>query len=178
MNGQAINKLTPRTIKAPQSTPRRAWLHPQGQIVFRDNILGRHVVCLYRFFDMNSLVLLLWHRLRRMTIRPVTSDDIPLLSEYWYDTMALLQHMTSHIRLLPDARGRWERYAQDLVWDPAVIFLAAEVAGDVGRGHCWSPGRKWAGSGTGVNWHCRVSGSLTCMRHIDSMALPETCCRH
>lgn len=62
-----------------------------------------------------------------LKIRPAISADITLLSEYWYDNMALLQQSNPRIRLLPDARHQWEGFAKSLVQSSDVIFLCAEV---------------------------------------------------
>lgn len=58
-----------------------------------------------------------------MTIRPTITADLPLLSEYWYDRMALLQQMRTPLRLLPDARSRWEAAANDWLADSDLICL-------------------------------------------------------
>lgn len=67
--------------------------------------------------------------------RPAESADIPILSEYWYDRMTLLMQTNPRIRLLPDARARWEVAAQRWLHDDTMIFLAgladAEVAGGI-----------------------------------------------
>jgi hypothetical protein len=60
-----------------------------------------------------------------LTIRPVEIADIPLLSEFWYDNMALLQQSNPRIRLLPDARQQWEVAMQHIITMPEVIFLVA-----------------------------------------------------
>ena len=61
-----------------------------------------------------------------MLIRPVATDDITLLSEFWYDNMALLQQTNPRVRLLPTARAEWEAFATRSIADATVIFLAAE----------------------------------------------------
>ena len=61
-----------------------------------------------------------------LTIRPVENEDIPVLSEFWYDNMALLQQLNPRIRLLPDARRQWEIAMKVIIAANDVIFLAAE----------------------------------------------------
>src|SRR5688572_14741537 len=62
-----------------------------------------------------------------LTIRTVEPEDIPVLSEFWYDNMALLQQSTPHVRLLPNARRYWEASMAQIVAVHDVIFLVAEV---------------------------------------------------
>ena len=66
-----------------------------------------------------------------LDIRPAIIDDIPLLSEYWYDNMALLQQSNPRIRLAPDARLRWERSARRLLQRSDAIVLTAAAANEV-----------------------------------------------
>jgi hypothetical protein len=73
-----------------------------------------------------------------LTIRDAEIADIPLLSEYWYDNMALLQQSNPRVRLLPDARQQWEVAMQHSMTLPDVIFLVAAneselLGGIVGR---------------------------------------------
>ena len=62
--------------------------------------------------------------------RPAQAADIPLLSEYWYDKMVLAQQMNAPLRLLPDARTRWEKTAQRWAKKRDVSFIVAEKDGD------------------------------------------------
>jgi|GEM_PF-4149351 len=66
-----------------------------------------------------------------MTVRPVTVADIPLLAEFWYDGMALRSQKQTAIRLMPDAMTRWSAYAESLIDDSDVIFLAVELENDL-----------------------------------------------
>lgn len=66
-----------------------------------------------------------------MTVRPTTARDIPLLSEFWYDQMALRSQKQSAVRLMPDAQEQWQDYAIDLLLDELSIFLTAESNGDI-----------------------------------------------
>ncbi|MDQ7025976.1 MAG: GNAT family N-acetyltransferase [Anaerolineae bacterium] len=66
-----------------------------------------------------------------LTIRLAKNDDIPFLSEFWYDNMALLQQSNPRVRLLADARRCWEDAAQQFMALDEVIFFAAEIKGDV-----------------------------------------------
>ena len=60
-----------------------------------------------------------------LTIRDAEIVDIPMLSEYWYDNMALLQQLNPRVRLLPDARQQWEVAMRQIITMPDVIFLVA-----------------------------------------------------
>lgn len=66
-----------------------------------------------------------------LTIRLAENNDIPLLSEFWYDNMALLQQSNPRVRLLPDARRRWEDAARQFRNLDAVIFFVAEIDEDI-----------------------------------------------
>ena len=66
-----------------------------------------------------------------LTIRPAQDEDSHLLSEYWYDNMALAQQNNPRIRLLPDARRWWEDAVRQLIHTNAAVFLVAEVEGEV-----------------------------------------------
>lgn len=66
-----------------------------------------------------------------MTVRPVTLADIPLLTEYWYDGMALRSQKQRTIRLMPDALTRWQQYAESLIDNSEVIFLAVELENEL-----------------------------------------------
>jgi ribosomal protein S18 acetylase RimI-like enzyme len=61
-----------------------------------------------------------------LTIRSVEIADIPLLSEFWYDNMALLQQSNPRVLLLPDARRHWETTMLEIIRTDDVIFLVAE----------------------------------------------------
>jgi hypothetical protein len=61
-----------------------------------------------------------------LTIRDAETADIPVLSEFWYDNMALLQQSNPHIRLLPDARRQWEMAMEHLVMAHNIVFVVAE----------------------------------------------------
>lgn len=73
-----------------------------------------------------------------MLIRPAHAHDLAILSEYWYDAMALIQQTNPRIRLLPNARQEWEAWHHaNLALDHA-FFLVAEqnselVGGIYGR---------------------------------------------
>jgi L-amino acid N-acyltransferase YncA len=66
-----------------------------------------------------------------LTIRPVEIADIPLLSEFWYDNVALLQQSNSRLRLLPDARQQWEAAMLEIIRTDDVIFLVAANESDL-----------------------------------------------
>jgi hypothetical protein len=57
------------------------------------------------------------------TIRPAETADLPLLSEFWYDRMTLLMQTNPSIRLLPDARTKWESAAAGWMQDERTVFL-------------------------------------------------------
>lgn len=60
-----------------------------------------------------------------LTIRPVVQADLAVLSEFWYDNIALLQQSNSRIRLLPDARHVWEDAAEQFITANNTVFLTA-----------------------------------------------------
>lgn len=62
-----------------------------------------------------------------MHIRQAHPEDIPLLSEYWYDQMAIWQQNNRMLRLLPDARRIWEVTAVEKLQSETSISLAAEI---------------------------------------------------
>lgn len=62
-----------------------------------------------------------------MTVRAVTFDDIPVLTEFWYDQMALASQKHPSIRLASDAEIQWRTYAESLVNDKNIAFLLAEI---------------------------------------------------
>lgn len=62
-----------------------------------------------------------------MHIRQTLPEDIPLLSEFWYDQMAIWQQNNRFLRLLPDARSAWEVAAAEQLQLESSIFLAAEM---------------------------------------------------
>lgn len=66
-----------------------------------------------------------------MTVRPVDIPDIELLSEFWYDAMALRSQKQSSVRLMPDAIDQWQEYASSLYYDKEAVFLLVEIQGDI-----------------------------------------------
>ncbi|MCA9915554.1 MAG: GNAT family N-acetyltransferase [Anaerolineae bacterium] len=62
-----------------------------------------------------------------MHIRQAHPEDIPLLSEFWYDQMAIWQQNNRLLRLLPDARDRWEAATSEQLQSEAIVFLTAEI---------------------------------------------------
>lgn len=66
-----------------------------------------------------------------MTIRLVTAHDIPLLSEFWYDQMALRSQKQSAIKLAPDAIKQWRQFALSCLDDDTVAFYLVEINDDV-----------------------------------------------
>jgi hypothetical protein len=66
-----------------------------------------------------------------LDIRPIQTEDLSLLSEYWYDNIVLQQQSNPRIHLLPDARCQWERYTATLIQNEAAICLVAVVKADV-----------------------------------------------
>lgn len=66
-----------------------------------------------------------------LTIRPAVQEDILVLSEFWYDNMALMQQSNPRIRLLPDARHQWEVAMQSISVEQNAIFLVAENAAEL-----------------------------------------------
>lgn len=66
-----------------------------------------------------------------MTIRSVTANDIPLLAEYWYDQMALYSQKQAMMQLKPNADEVWQAYAQSLLHDTEVAFIANECKGEL-----------------------------------------------
>jgi RimJ/RimL family protein N-acetyltransferase len=67
-----------------------------------------------------------------MNIRPAQAADLPLLSEYWYDRMALLQQMGAPVQLLPRARSRWEEAAQGWLNDDTITCLTCVIDNQAG----------------------------------------------
>jgi hypothetical protein len=61
-----------------------------------------------------------------LTIRPIQNEDLPVLSEFWYDNMAVLQQTNPRVRLLPDARRHWEVAMRQFNVVDKSIFLVAE----------------------------------------------------
>lgn len=64
-------------------------------------------------------------------IRAIQGQDIPLLSEYWYDWMALQSQTHPHIRLAPQARVVWEQSMQVQILLPSTIAYSAERDGEI-----------------------------------------------
>lgn len=60
-----------------------------------------------------------------VTVRSTQPEDIPVLSEYWYDRVTLLQQSNPRIALAPDARQRWETVVTDWLTQPDMISLTA-----------------------------------------------------
>lgn len=67
-----------------------------------------------------------------MNIRPIESEDIPLLTSFWYDQMALLSQKQSAFRLMPDAAKQWQEYAGSLLQSDDMICYVAELDNVVG----------------------------------------------
>ncbi len=44
-------------------------------------------------------------------VRPAQPSDLSILSEYWYDRMALIAHQQASVHLRADARAVWEQNA-------------------------------------------------------------------
>lgn len=65
-------------------------------------------------------------------IRATVSADLPILSEFWYDHMVVLQHTNPRLRLAPDARKTWERAMQAAVSQPNTIMLTSVLEDVVG----------------------------------------------
>jgi len=62
-------------------------------------------------------------------VRAAQPHDLSILSEYWYDRMALMAHKQTSVRLQPNARTIWEQTA--LIWlqdtkTHAVVMLSAD----------------------------------------------------
>lgn len=66
-----------------------------------------------------------------MTVRPVDVPDLDLLSEFWYDGMALRSQKQASIRLMPDAIDQWQIYAHSLFYDDEALFSLVEIDGDI-----------------------------------------------
>jgi hypothetical protein len=58
-------------------------------------------------------------------IRSATHSDIPILADYWYDKVALLQQFNSSLRLAPQAQQIWQRKAQHWLQASPDLFLCA-----------------------------------------------------
>jgi GNAT superfamily N-acetyltransferase len=67
------------------------------------------------------------------TVRAAQPHDLSILSEYWYDRMALMAHKRTSARLRPDARATWEQDAriwlQDSRTRAVVMIQGDEVVG-------------------------------------------------
>lgn len=60
------------------------------------------------------------------TMRAAQPHDLSILSEYWYDRMALMAHKQISVRLRPDSRVLWEQNAAVWLEDPhtrAVVMV-------------------------------------------------------
>lgn len=59
------------------------------------------------------------------TIRPTQPDDVPILANYWYDKMALVQQYNQHVQLTTDACNSWQILAQQWLTEyPELCFSA------------------------------------------------------
>ena len=66
---------------------------------------------------------------RQMLIRGALQADLPILAEYWYDRMVMVQQYNPQVRLLPQAQQRWQAAAEGWLNDPNTIFQVAETPG-------------------------------------------------
>ncbi len=64
-------------------------------------------------------------------VRATLLADIPILSEFWYDQMVLLQQMNPRIRLAPEARKKWELGMQETLQQPNTIFLTSILGTEI-----------------------------------------------
>ena len=58
-------------------------------------------------------------------VRPAQLPDLFILSEYWYDRMALIAHKQPSVHLHPHARAVWEQNAQSWLQTPTVRALVS-----------------------------------------------------
>lgn len=72
-----------------------------------------------------------FNRLMALSVRPAQADDIPLLADYWYDKMVLVQQFNPRVQLLPDAQVQWQQAAQRWLQDATLHFLVATPADDL-----------------------------------------------
>lgn len=63
----------------------------------------------------------------RVTLRPTSLADLPVLAEFWYDKMALLQATYAGVRLAPDARQVWRAHYTDALAHPNLLTVTACV---------------------------------------------------
>lgn len=62
-------------------------------------------------------------------VRAAQPHDLSILSEYWYDRMALMAHRQTSVRLRPDARVNWEQTAHTWLQDAnthAVVMVSPD----------------------------------------------------
>jgi GNAT superfamily N-acetyltransferase len=64
-------------------------------------------------------------------VRAAQSSDISILSEYWYDRMALLSHQQGSMRLQANARSLWEQEAQTWLADESVRTVVSVQGGEI-----------------------------------------------
>jgi ribosomal protein S18 acetylase RimI-like enzyme len=59
------------------------------------------------------------------------APDVPVLSEFWYDQMALVAQTNKRIRLLPNARAQWEQAVLDWLTQPRYLCQTAQVGDEI-----------------------------------------------
>lgn len=67
-----------------------------------------------------------------IAVRPALNDDIPALTELWYEKWALLSQSDPRIQLALDARARWSSAVSTWLTDPDRCVLVVEDAHPVG----------------------------------------------
>jgi hypothetical protein len=60
-------------------------------------------------------------------VRIMNRDDLPLLSEYWYDQIVLYQQTHRHIKLMPDARLHWQSSIATMLEEPATCAYTCVI---------------------------------------------------
>jgi len=65
-----------------------------------------------------------------LSMRYVQATDLTLLSEYWYDYLALQSQKQPAISLMPDAQQHWVQHIQTLLTDNKSTGFVAEREGE------------------------------------------------
>jgi len=64
-------------------------------------------------------------------VRAAQASDLSILSEYWYDRMALIAHKRPSSQQLLPVRAAWEQEAASWLRDPSVSAVVSVYAGEV-----------------------------------------------
>lgn len=67
----------------------------------------------------------------KLNIRPLIADDIPVLSQFWYDQLVLAYQFNPRMRIAPSATDRWSAVVMRWHHQPDVIALTAIRSGEI-----------------------------------------------